>query len=279
MIPRPQHIMNRRRNRVVTIRTVGRSGRGAKGFTLVEMMVAMVLSLILSLTVIQVFIGTRVSYRYHKNLVTLQNNARFAVDYMSRSIRMTAYQGNSASEWVLGPLVNDIGGVQALVGTDNDAIASNAIKDGTDSITVVYEGNADGYIKDCLGTAIAAGAQATNTFSISTQNELQCSTDNGLTNTILIDDVESMQLLYGVDTSGDQIANQYVTAGNVTDTDEVVSIRIGLLFSSKDDGLTPVIDQRTYTALDQVVYGPGAYAGDRKFRRYVATTVKLRNRL
>ncbi len=249
------------------------------GFTLIELMVALVLSAILSATVLQAFIGTRASYRYHNNLVGLQDNARFAIEYLSRSLRMTAYRGNTASEWILGPLVNQLGGVQALTSVDNDNVAANAIKDGTDAITVVYEGNADGYVKDCLGTAIAAGIQVSNMFSISTQNELQCSTDNGATYTPIINDVESMQLLYGLDATNDQVANKYVTANNVTDTDNVVSVRVGLLLNSREDNLTQQRDAKTYVVLDQTVYGPGAYANDFKFRRNINLTVKFRNRL
>lgn len=63
------------------------------GVTLVELMVALVLSLVLTAGVIKVFSGNRVTYEFNQSLSRIQENARFALDHMAWQARMAGYQG------------------------------------------------------------------------------------------------------------------------------------------------------------------------------------------
>lgn len=63
------------------------------GFTLVEILVAMVLSLVLLGGVVQIFGSTRTSYRVHDSVTQLQETGRFAMETMSRDIRMADFWG------------------------------------------------------------------------------------------------------------------------------------------------------------------------------------------
>ena len=63
------------------------------GVTLVELMVALVLSLVLTAGVIKVFSGNRVTYEFNQSLSRIQENARFALDHMAWNARMAGYQG------------------------------------------------------------------------------------------------------------------------------------------------------------------------------------------
>ncbi|WP_432471147.1 PilW family protein [Amphritea sp. HPY] len=67
--------------------------REQRGFSLVELMVALTVSLFLVLGVFQVFIATSDSNRTGQALARVQDNGRFALDYMIRDIRLTGYQG------------------------------------------------------------------------------------------------------------------------------------------------------------------------------------------
>jgi type IV pilus assembly protein PilW len=94
----------------------------------------------------------------------------------------------------------------------------------------------------------------------------------------LIQGVEAMQVLYGVDTDGDLLANSYVTANNVTDWTTVVSVNIAVLVRTVDETGTDV-DAQTYTLLGPSTSG-GAVVGpfnDRRLRRVFTTTITLRN--
>ena len=64
-----------------------------KGFSLVELMVALVIGLFLMVGVIQLFIGSKQTYRIHDALSRLQENGRFALNTMTQDIRMAGFRG------------------------------------------------------------------------------------------------------------------------------------------------------------------------------------------
>lgn len=63
------------------------------GFTLVELMIAMVLSLILLGGVLQIFASTRTGYRVHTSVSQMQETGRFSMEMMTRDIRMADFWG------------------------------------------------------------------------------------------------------------------------------------------------------------------------------------------
>lgn len=94
----------------------------------------------------------------------------------------------------------------------------------------------------------------------------------------LVEGVENMQILYGVDTNGDKAIDQYVTANNVTSWSQVQSIRIRLLMVSPDDAVvdqaqTYLYDTNNDGALESVT------ATDRRLRYVFSSTLGVRNRL
>jgi type IV pilus assembly protein PilW len=94
----------------------------------------------------------------------------------------------------------------------------------------------------------------------------------------LIQGVESLQVKYGVDTNSDLLADQYVTADNVTNWGSVVSINISVLVRSVDEWGTTK-DTRTYHLLGGAAAG-GADIGpfnDRRQRAVYTTAITLRN--
>ncbi|MCP4089323.1 MAG: prepilin-type cleavage/methylation domain-containing protein, partial [Gammaproteobacteria bacterium] len=90
--------------------------------------------------------------------------------------------------------------------------------------------------------------------------------------------IENMQLLFGVDTSGDNNANKYVRADEVLDTgvtwNDVVSVRLGLL-AQTPSGIAINNDTDTYKLAGTDV---SPDAADRKQRYQYNTTIKIRNR-
>jgi len=91
-------------------------------------------------------------------------------------------------------------------------------------------------------------------------------------------DVDNMQILFGEDTDGDLVANNYIAPGSVTNMANVVSIRIGLMFTTASDVAKSFMEPtRTYDMLGDgnVMAGPWS---DRRQRRVVISTYNLRNR-
>ncbi|WP_018144618.1 MULTISPECIES: PilW family protein [unclassified Thioalkalivibrio] len=91
----------------------------------------------------------------------------------------------------------------------------------------------------------------------------------------LVEAVENMQVLYGVDTNNNKSANQYITAADVTDWDQVVSVRLSLLMAS-GDRVNSQAESRTHTLLGTQIDRDQA---DRRIRQVATTTIGLRNRL
>ena len=91
----------------------------------------------------------------------------------------------------------------------------------------------------------------------------------------LVEGIESMEILYGVDTTGgDGRADQYFSASAVTDWNDVVSIRVGFLMRTINE-INLETDTNTYS-VNGVVVDP---VDDRRIRRVITTTIALRNRV
>ena len=97
--------------------------------------------------------------------------------------------------------------------------------------------------------------------------------------------VERMEIVYGVDTNFDQVADEYVKAGTGTLSDAtptnwtmVVSVRIAIVVRTIDErGRVDAanVDSKTY-AVNGTAFGP---VNDRRRRRVFTTTATLRNAL
>ena len=94
--------------------------------------------------------------------------------------------------------------------------------------------------------------------------------ENG-TDVELIEGIEQMQVLYGVDTDNDGFANQYVISTAVADMLTVSSIRLMLLVRSDLNGVTETAQVYNYN-------GVSITAPDLRLRQVFSTTIALRNR-
>ena len=80
---------------------------------------------------------------------------------------------------------------------------------------------------NCTGAVSAS--LVSSSFSMDTNNNLQCSINSAASQT-LVSGVSSMAFLYGVDPGATGSATQYVTAANVTNWSKVMSVRVTLNF-------------------------------------------------
>lgn len=89
----------------------------------------------------------------------------------------------------------------------------------------------------------------------------------------IVEGVEAMQLLYGEDiaTNPDGVADRYVTANNVSDWNDVVSVRVHLLMQSER---TDIVDGSQTLSFN----GASITASDGRLRYPFVATVSLRNR-
>ena len=113
--------------------------------------------------------------------------------------------------------------------------------------------------------------------------------------TPIVEGIENMQVLYGVDTSGDGVANRYFSANDVPDTDGdadtvfegVVSVKISLLARTPQNlpGLNRTVAD--YAALTYPMVSPASpiiinpfqpASTDRRMRKVFNLTLKIRNK-
>lgn len=264
---------------------------GRNGFTLIELMVAMTIGLLLTVTIAQIFLGSRRTYSTNDDLSRMQENMRYTHDLLNRTIRMAGYMsypGNSSVN------VEDIVGVfppskPALSGTDGNGGATDDVSV-PDTITVAYQGTGinsttpDGVTTDCAGNAVPPGVVATMTYSIGPDPNppnkgipsLLC--DPGTGNPIaVVNDVENMQILYGEETSGDFAVDKYVPLTAGVNMDRVMSVRIALLFRTPNQNVRSAPDTSAYPLLAGTVAAPSGAEATR-IRRTMTMTIALRNR-
>lgn len=115
------------------------------GLSLVEMMVAIAISLILLAGVIQIFLGSKQSYRLNENMSRIQESGRFAMEFLARDMRMIGYQGCASLDSVQPNIIADpppAGGFSndvVVTGMDNVAsvsIGGLPVTDGTDIVNI-----------------------------------------------------------------------------------------------------------------------------------------------
>lgn len=234
--------------------------RKQSGLSIVELMVALVLSLVVLLVTTGIYVSNKQTYRFLDSYSLLQENGRFAVYFLREHILQAGF-----------PRQSNVNAFPILP-------VNNSGPNNSDSVIVRFRSTVD-----CLNAAaplIGGIATATNTFTIvqpvNAAPQLQC---NGQA---LVDGIEAMQVAYGVDTTADGIANSYVNSADVQagtaggggpDWANVVSVRVAVLVQ----GQTNVLDQAQTTTYNLLGTAYTA-ANDRTPRRVFTTTVPLRNK-
>ena len=334
-------------------------GKHQFGMSLIEVMVALVISLFLLAGIVQVFMANRASYTFSESISRIQENGRFALDTVAQDLRMVGFFGCAVFDPAdTSNLVNNLNPAGAgydaalhdfinqglLGGTENDGL------NGSDSITLrgakpdqvtvqppfnvstsanIFVSATESIqpgdivmVTNCIGGDIfqvtnktastgpsqqavvhntgggtpgnynpgacgGGGHCLSQTYgSDTTMFELQAVTysiaagasgepalwrsENG-TNVELIDGIDQMQILYGVDTNGDNFANQYLVSTAVADMLTVMSVRMMLLVRSDTDGVTEDAQVYNYN-------GANITAADQRLRQVFSTTISLRNR-
>jgi type IV pilus assembly protein PilW len=233
--------------------------RKQRGFTLVEIMVALAIAIILLVGVYSVYLASKRGYALQDGLARQQENGRFAVEFLNRDLRMAGYPKDAALEAFIP--ANTVNGVDGA----------------SDVFTVQYQSTVD-----CLNQATPAnscGSEqcAVNRYYIDGDNNLMCLGNGGVDAEVLIEGVESLQVLYGIDTDApsDGSANKYVAWDNVAadERDNVVSVRFAVLASTPNEAAATE-RTRTHQLLDEEISFT-----DRRIGRVYTSTVVLRNRM
>lgn len=240
------------------------------GLSLIELLIAMLISAFLIAGILQIFIGSKQTYSMQQNLSRLQENGRFALEFLERDIRMAGYW-----DCLVQSTTNTISDIS---GQDNVGLNASDTLTLKGAYTEAITGSQ--VCGDPVNTAATyyTGSSSTKTYTIiKCLNSVNVGLTNDGTTKCLIEGIENMQILYGVDTDGDMSPNSYLSTPTSgvsvkSDWDKVVSINISLLAVTLDDNLTSQPIPYTFNGN---TYTPP----DRKIRRVFTTTIALRNRL
>ena len=128
--------------------------RKLRGFTIIELMVAITISALILGVLTQVYAGATRSYRVAEALSRMQENGRYAMDFLARDIRLAGYMGCVSNGTAISNMANPITG-WSPINTSSNPITLNGI---------------EGYEASLVSpTAVTGGSTATKTDAVLVQ--------------------------------------------------------------------------------------------------------------
>ncbi len=293
------------KGKLITVMLLPSSPKGRKGlsfkavnrgFTLTELLIAATLGVILVTAITMIFAGAKHSYLLQSGLSRIQEDGRVGIFLIAEEVRKAGFRKPVWNVPLTGysPLTN---------------ASVNGANDTNDTLQIMYFDD-----RNCSGVLNAAIDPETTepkadykrvTFSVDNAENLKLSCEFGsnpsnlqlqVSNETIIDDVESFQVLYGIDTDfpPDFSINAWTTADTITpkvsvclqsqylceaggllnsmQTGVPLAVKIGILVASPDKTGSDT-DNQPINILDVFI----AAQNDNKLRKPFTTTVTLRN--
>lgn len=294
-----------------------------RGLTLVELLVSLVLASLITLAATALYSVTLSSHRTVDAGQEIQENGRFALEVIGQAARLAGYQnftqrdgnGNdNTRRFVVSsfPTVRGFNNSKITVPTNitNDGATNNGGLNQSDTLALRFHGSSsltdaskpDGSMIDCQGVAqnypLNADDVALSLFWVANDStgepSLQCISRGDPTATTLtrntqpiLKGVETFQVMYGLDTNGDSVPRQWVSGQSVTNWQQVVAVRVGLVIRGdvgSSQGQSATATENNLYPLGKEFTGSSTEAGlifatpnDGRLRRVFNATFKLRN--
>jgi type IV pilus assembly protein PilW len=251
------------------------------GFSIVELMIALALGSLITLAAVQLFSTNQRTFQLQQGLTDVQEQGRFALDYISRDLRTMGLTDPAVASPQPGLMLVDttVNGVVMPASLDGGAVGA-----GNDRLTFSFHGK-EGDM-DCEGDvllAAAAPALVANTYWVQ-GDQLFCagSVDPATGGLVLVEGVDSFQIQIGIDTAVDGIpaAGHYLRIDEVAllPSPQIVSVRIGLLVRATQGNLpTSLAPPQDLLVLDRVLTAGDPPLEDVTVRRLFTSTVRARN--
>ncbi|WP_325436700.1 PilW family protein [Pseudomonas nitroreducens] len=239
--------------------------RKQAGISLIELMIALVISSFLILGVTTMFLNNKQAYTYQQNQSGNQENGRFALLLLNQELTKAGFRALAQDDF-------QIAFPAASAGNGCPAFATGQVMQRSTSGNGVcfryqrYSTNT----RDCLGQAVAANATVTTRLEYdATTGTLQC-TAQGATGQLL-SGLANLQFQYGVDLSATRRAQNFVTVPDAGAS--IVAVRYSLLFASTANNIA--IGQNNY--FFPLSSTASTTAADSRVYRSIAGTTTLRN--
>lgn len=243
----------------------------SSGFTLLELLIAVFLSTLLTTAILQLITASTFAYRLQLNQSQLQESSHFARSVLISHISQAGFQ---TEPW------NGIPKLAAITADAIDNFSSNGDQLGLQRWSR----------KNCYGndnTVLDSNSQPSfwllqAVFKVTASNNLAITCrygadDTQLTTQInnfgLVEDIESMQVLYAEDNDNDRIPDSWVRAQQWQAEKQVRAVKVAFLLASKQPFTEPAT--RQFSLLDESIN----IAGDGKLRKTSTITTAIRGRL
>jgi type IV pilus assembly protein PilW len=195
------------------------------GFSLVEILIALTLGLVLIGGLLQIFLNSKQTYRINDELSRLQENARFAIDLLTRDIREAGYLGclSGSGSLTVTITLNTPGGFLYNFGVGLEGYESTGTSTWSPSLDASITSPLDGGDVIVIRKVLDSGTRVVPPYMVSTSANLHVTSGNGLSqfDVVVVSDCVDAAVLQvtssNPDTSGSIAHNTGVGApGNNT---------------------------------------------------------------
>jgi type IV pilus assembly protein PilW len=227
-----------------------------QGFTLIELMVALAISSIVTAAMYSAYTGLQRINHDQALIVEMQQNLRAGLDMMAREIRMAGYDPDK--KWGAGFQAGATATSVAFTMNDVDDEDGDGIED-----------DGDGSDNDGNGQIDEAGELRTISYTLGDgysdgNNDVRRTADLG-NPIVLIENVDQLEFFYTLDDN--------TTTTAPADVSKIRSIQISVL--ARSPGVSQgYVDRETYTSASGAVWGP---YNDNVRRRLQIVNVNCRN--
>lgn len=218
------------------------------GFSLIELMIAMVLGLVLVGALINTFISSNRTYRVQEGLAQSQESARFALEILGQELRMAGYDLPRGQPYLESRNAADADSIDEVLDTCHSEI-----------LRIMEHGASE----ELYFYIAPDGQSGINTLYINGQPS--------------VEGIEGIQFTYG-ESDGDDLNSviSYSDSANVSDWGNVIAVRINLLVAGGEPGF---MDQAVNLNRSDDTTEPfeDFDTSDRRMYQVYSTTVALRN--
>lgn len=282
-----------------------------RGFTLIELIVSLALGLVIMLAAMQLFVTNQLNFTLQRGMGDVQENGRFALDYIAANTRSAEYNlksaalANGSNNGVImtiaeapleAPLdaafvsCNDC--ISLGIGTSDQLVTRQAVSIAIDDF------------RDCEGNKVPKSATDNPMYVVSryfvradtpsnSTAALACDagyyeegavaiTNYGDDGVVLLSNVDSFQVQYGIAPqtalAGQRFPERYVTAAEYKTiaTPPVISaVRVAVLVRSSDKVSQEFGNPPDVKVLEKTITGTDL--ADKRVHRLFSTTLALRN--
>ncbi len=245
--------------------------RTDRGFSLIELMIGAFLSTLLISGIVQLVAGSVSAYRLQLSLGQLEESGRYARDMLVTHIAQAGYQPEPWNQ------------KSQLAALSEEALNGDALPGDQLGLQRWSSHNCYGNENPIMDDDGKPGFYLLQTrFKVNASNNLAITCRYGpdaarlqtqINNFGLVEDVESMQVLYAEDRDSDDIADHWVTAQAWQQESEIRAVKVALLLSTRQPFDQAVSKQ--ITLLDETITMPA----DGHLRRISSLTAAIRGRL